>query len=492
MSAFVQHEVLGALLISVLVISVLGSAELLKRLTALPREMTRKFAHVGSGMALLSIPLLIHSHWTVLALAVSFIVLMYGTSALGVLGSVHGVGRGVGGVLWYPFTGWLVYFVVFELLERPFVFYAIPVAVLASADAFGAIVGTTYGKHRYEVFEGHQRSLEGSGAFFIVAFFCVHVPLLLAGTTGRAETLLISLVIALLAAMLETVSMYGLDNLLVPFGVLFMLERFSDLGVSSLLLRLGILALCAGIGLVMAWRKPNTMGAAVALVLSAYTIWALGGSAWIGPMAGLLVAFVLYERLSPVQETHSRSRYDMGTVVTGVTVPLALVLLHEFAPSAEARQALYIAFLAALACQASVLFYMMPQNRTFRFKGVRRRVSSPDAWQYRVTPGKLLFALVGSSIPVSLQAGGPPPITAAVLGMLWGIGGLTIFILLASTPRSLMTCPRCGMLTMRGMYCCTDTRLGDGEKLWALNFRKTYLLSNTIAAVAATGLLWTH
>src|SRR5690606_17690208 len=88
----IVHEILGTLTIGAIAIGVLVLAEVLKRNTNLPTELTRKFAHIGSGMAVLLIPAFISSSWTVLILAAGFAGLMFGTHVTGLLQGVHGVG----------------------------------------------------------------------------------------------------------------------------------------------------------------------------------------------------------------------------------------------------------------------------------------------------------------------------------------------------------------------------------------------------------------
>ena len=184
----VLHEALGLGIITAVALTVFALAEVLKAFTSFPTEWTRKLAHTGAGGAVLLIPVVIDSHWTVAIVAGGFALLMVVTSSMGLLSSVHGVGRGVGGVLWYPFTAWLLYFTVFNLLDEPYVMYAIPVLVLATADALGALVGKSYGRLRYRVTEDHQRSIEGTLAVFgTVNFWTMVVALTIASwfTTAR-------------------------------------------------------------------------------------------------------------------------------------------------------------------------------------------------------------------------------------------------------------------------------------------------------------------
>jgi phytol kinase len=83
---------------------------------------------------------------------------------------------------------------VFWLSPDDPLLFVIPMLVLSLADAVAALIGISYGRLRYESTDG-IKSAEGSAAFFCAAFFSVHVPLLLFTQVGRAETLLISLVL---------------------------------------------------------------------------------------------------------------------------------------------------------------------------------------------------------------------------------------------------------------------------------------------------------
>jgi phytol kinase len=493
------HEVSGLGMVTVLTLCVLALAELLKRTTPLPAELTRKLAHMGAGVSVLIIPLFIWSSWTVLAVTGGFGLLMLVTSRLGLLGSVHGVGRGVGGVLWYPFTAWLMYVLVFDVLHRSYVTYAIPVAVLGVADAMGAVVGKTYGRLSYRVTGSHQRSIEGSFAVFATAFLCVHVPLLLSNETGRAQTLLTSFSVALVAMMLETVSVHGLDNFLMPMGVLFVLEHERGMSVARLELQLAMLALLAAGVVATAWGRARAAGGTVALLLAAYAVWQLGGLAWLAPMAGLVLAFAAYERLSPVAGEHTRSRYGLGTATAALAMPLLVAAAASAVHSHRLHHALYDGYLASLACAAAVICFMLPQNHTFRFRRLRRAMATKDLWQYAPTTGKLALAVVGAALPaVLLPALAHVSVSAATISAaaaVWGVAGLAAFVAMASFTRSAhRTCPACGAVTLRGLHCCQDNYLGAGETRAALvtiDFRTTYLVANSIAALAAAaGVLW--
>lgn len=490
----IVHELIGTLTIGVIAITVLLLTEVLKRTTTLSTELTRKFAHIGSGLAVLLIPVFIDSSWTVLLLAAGFAGLMFGTHVTGLLQGVHGVGRGVGGVLWYPVTAWLTFFIVYDVRDGVYFEYAIPVLVLACADAMGAVVGKRWGRHRYEVVPGHYRSIEGSSAFFVVALACIVVPLAIGLGVDPARAIAVGLLVSALATAFESVSVHGLDNLLVPFGTLLFLDRFLPMAWTELALQALLIVAIVGIAIALQWRRPATGGSGAAFVLSIYTVLLLGGWAWVPPLAGLVLTFVAYERLTPVPNKMAKTRYEMGTAVIGLTVPVVLVLLHAAFDDPSIGHALYVGYIASIACQGAVLCFLLPQHRAFRFGRIRRLVTVKDPWQHAPTVGKLALAGLGAAtaiiLPfVALRASAtllPASFELATV-VLACAAGLAAFITIAATSCARRTCPSCGNVTLHGMGCCHALDLGHGDtvSMRTMTFRKTYLAANSLAAVSA-------
>ena len=494
-SELLVHEVLGTLTIGAIAIGVLVLAEVLKRTTSLPTELTRKFAHIGSGLAVLLIPAFISSSWTVLVLAGGFAALMFTTHVTGLLQGVHGVGRGVGGVLWYPVTAWLTYFLVFEVRDGEYLEYAIPILVLACADAMGAVVGKRWGRHPYEVVPGHFRSYEGSAAFFAVALACISIPLAAGMGVDPLRAIAVGVLVSVLAAAYESVSVHGLDNLLVPFGTLLFLDRYLALTWIELALQALLIVAIVATAAAVRWRRPATGGGGAAFVLAIYTVLVLGGWAWLPPLVGLVATFVAYERLTPVPGRMAKARYEMGTALIGLTVPVVLVLLHASFADDGLRHAIYVGYLASIACQGAVLCFMLPQHRSFRFGRIRRLVTVRDPWQHAPTVGKVGFATIGAGATLAVPFAMADPATAAQPPMfelsmvvLSCAAGLAAFITLAATACARRACPACGNVTLHGMGCChaLDLGVGDTVSMRTLTFRKTYLVANLLAACCAT------
>ena len=197
-------------------------------------ELLRKLLHIGMGLVTLSFPWLFARPWPVFVLAGVAAALLLAIKAPGPLrklmgGVVDGVERQGYGDIYFPIAVALL----FQLARGDKLLYCVPILLLTLGDAIAALVGVRYGSIKYTTGEGNK-SAQGSLAFFIVGFFCTLAPLLLFTQTGRAQTLLISLIIGLLAMLLEAVAWSGLDNLFLPLGGFLLLKTHIGMSLSTL------------------------------------------------------------------------------------------------------------------------------------------------------------------------------------------------------------------------------------------------------------------
>jgi phytol kinase len=274
-------------------VALLGVLKLFQRRWAPHPELPRKLLHAGSGLLTLSFPFLFTEVWPVLLLAggsaVTLAAIKFFRPLRRPFGQVvDGVSRTTLGEIYFPISVAIVFWLA--LGKSPLLF-CIPILVLTLADATGALVGLRYGQTR---FTGANKSVEGSIAFLIVAFFCIHVPLLIWSATGRIETLLVAFTMALLVMLLEGSAWRGLDNLFIPIGGFFLLQAYLQLDLQALLTRfLVILGLVVA---VLASRRSTTMldDSLLAGAFLCYVTWALAGWRWMAPPAIAFVGFSVY------------------------------------------------------------------------------------------------------------------------------------------------------------------------------------------------------
>jgi phytol kinase len=217
-------------------------------------ELSRKLLHVAMGLILCPLPWLFDRATPVLALCGVYVALLIARRFLAALdnhvgGVIDGVGRRSVGEFLFP----IAIAMVFTLARGDRVNYLAPILVLTLADAAAAIIGRRYGMCPYTA-PGGQKSLEGSLAFAIVAFASMHLTLLLLGSGGRIESVLVAIIAAMALTIVEALVTGGWDNLLVPVGAWALLKMLSGVETPTL-------AIIAG----------GTMAAVVALAAARMT-----------------------------------------------------------------------------------------------------------------------------------------------------------------------------------------------------------------------------
>lgn len=251
-------------------------------------ELVRKLFHLGGGLLALPLPWLFSRPEPVLALSVLILLV------LGLMRVVPALKSGPGQVLAAVQRNTLGEFCFVLSLSALFlwardrvVLYGVPLLVLTVADTFAALVGSAYGRHFYAI-KGGGKSLEGSLAFFVAAFFCVHVPVLLLTDTPRLESLLIGLNIALMVTMAEAAAWWGLDNLIIPLFSYFLLSTFLQIGAVELAQHLAYLTVL--FLLIRLLRRFTNLAddGLFGLSLWCYVTWSIADWRWVVPALILL------------------------------------------------------------------------------------------------------------------------------------------------------------------------------------------------------------
>ncbi|SFN81000.1 phytol kinase [Formivibrio citricus] len=263
-------------------------------------ELVRKMFHLGGGLLALPLPWLFSDLVPVMILGGANIVLFSLLRTVPILRDGPGqvlaaVQRNTVGEFCFILSLLLLFF----LARHTPLLYGVPLLVLAVADAFAALIGKEYGKLFYSV-SGGRKSIEGSLAFFVAAFFCVHVPVLLFTDTPRLACLLIGVNIGLMVMMAEAAAWWGLDNLIIPLFSYVLLRSFRNLDAPELLLHLGFLI---GLSLfIRFWRKRTTLAddGLFGVSLWGYVAWAIAGWQWVVPALILITVYTSVTRYTPV------------------------------------------------------------------------------------------------------------------------------------------------------------------------------------------------
>lgn len=181
-------------------------------------EFNRKFAHITIGSFVAFWPYFL-SVTDIMLLSAAFLVVVALSRYFNIFKAIHSVQRPTWGEFWFALV---VGGLAFIAPQHPHI-YTAALLEMALADGLAAVIGTHYGnRYRYVVL-GSPKSIIGTLTFFVVSC-AILVGYAVMSTSVLSPSLL--LLVALIATVLENISVRGLDNLIVPLfvaGVLLLL-----------------------------------------------------------------------------------------------------------------------------------------------------------------------------------------------------------------------------------------------------------------------------
>ena len=219
-----QCLILIALVLAFLyVFIILGLGEGLRRGLNLSVEFTRKFVHIGVGIISFALVALFQTWYWAIIPPLAFVILNYISYRRQIFSGMETGEKGQLGTVYFPIS----FVILIPLLwSQPAILVA-SLMPMTWGDAFAAIIGQRYGAHKFSIV-GQTRSVEGSLAMFIFSFVAVALTFLVF-SASLGTSLVVALVVAIIATLVEAFSPFGLDNLSVPLTsaiVLVLLGNF--------------------------------------------------------------------------------------------------------------------------------------------------------------------------------------------------------------------------------------------------------------------------
>lgn len=204
---------------------IFGIGEILFHVFKIKANSTRQIVHLSSGLLTLSFPFLLVSHWMVLLLTLSFLLILVGSKFLNMLPSINGVKRKSVGSWLFPIAVYISFLAQEEFgLYR--VFFVI-MAILAVADPIAAAVGSRYGKQQTKgLLKG--KSYIGTTVFFVSAG--ISLWLLNTGFSLSLPTWVVFLTISV-ATLAELLGKNGWDNLTIPLSIIGVFLTLNLVGI---------------------------------------------------------------------------------------------------------------------------------------------------------------------------------------------------------------------------------------------------------------------
>jgi phytol kinase len=294
--------------------------------------VSRKLFHIGGGALGVALPWLFDNLLPVLVLGLLIGGVFLAIRSLPVLrDSVGQVFLAVQRQSIGEFGFLASFCLLFWLSRGDKLLYTIPIMMVVLADALAALVGRTYGRYQLHM-TGDRKSIEGTVAFFLIAFFCVHIPVLLWGETGRLESLLIALNVSAMVMLAEAAAWWGLDNLIIPVWGYILLKSLLLAGSAGLV---GDFAFLASLTAFMYyWRSRATLGddALAGAVLWGYVVWSVGGLPWtIAP----LLQFATYATLTVRTPLDQVRNLPFPVVLANIAASIPWLLAYRQTGDAE-------------------------------------------------------------------------------------------------------------------------------------------------------------
>jgi dolichol kinase len=218
-----QNDLAGVLLVYLYVGILLIISE--KLLNKYP-TFGRKFLHIMTGNIAFLLPIFQTREVMVFLAAGPFILFTYlmspHTPIKSIKGKTSAAGHGMG-LVYYAISWTFLAYVFFD--DK--IIIAIGILAMSYGDGFASLIGSKYGKKRYDIY-GDQKSYIGSFSMFISSYILFIIASIFYDFTITLGVLIILAIIALSSTIAETITPRGLDNLSVPFlaSIYFYLAMF--------------------------------------------------------------------------------------------------------------------------------------------------------------------------------------------------------------------------------------------------------------------------
>jgi phytol kinase len=252
--------------------------------------------------------------------------------------------------------------------------YSVPLLVLALADASAALIGEQYGQlplHK----RGDRKSYEGAAAFALTTFFCVHVPVLLSGQSGRLESLLIAAGVGVMVMMAEVAAWWGIDNIIIPLWTYMLLKSLLPMDAATIAGHLAFLLLLA---LFMRfYRHHTTLGddALFGATLWGYVVWIVGGWQWV---IAPLIQLAAYATITAKTPQVKLQAFGFPVVLANIAGGFVWLLIHR--QIGESR--LLLPFAACFGANLAIIAL------------VRQKTATPDIGARQAISGAVMRGMV--------------------------------------------------------------------------------------------------
>jgi phytol kinase len=208
-----SRDIIALIASFIYVFAMIGVAEGLRKWRSYSVDFTRKSIHIAVGMWAYGTVLLFERRTFAIIPPLAFVAINAFSYWQGTFKAMETGEKEQLGTIYFPLSFAAL---IWLLWGRPHLVVA-SLMPMTWGDALAAVVGRRIGRRRYTV-AGSTRSLEGSGVMFLTGWVATLVPLLLLvpEPLSLGAAVGVAALTALGAAVAESLSPWGIDNLTVP------------------------------------------------------------------------------------------------------------------------------------------------------------------------------------------------------------------------------------------------------------------------------------
>ncbi len=461
---------------------VLGMAELIRNKQGWPPESTRQFVHIFIGLIVCICPFLFKHNIQLITLSSLFIVINWIFLKSDKFASMHATMRKSYGTVYFPFS---VMILSYFWWDKP-ISFILAILVLAIADPIAATIGAK-GRTSYYPWRD-KKSRRGSLAMFGSAFLIIMLGTDLLSRIYGASFFIpfpvligLSLFTAFSAAMAESISFRGSDNLSIPLATFLSYEIFLINYTHDTLFQLLLWTALSIAIFALAWnRRSVSASGAISGYLVGIVIFGAGGWPWVTP---LIFFFISSSILSHLHHKAYADRNILQVLANGGmgTIFAIVYFFWDFPPAIV----LYLGAIGAATADTwatEIGFYSRSKPRLVLSKKIVDRGTSGGVTFVGII-GSVLGALIIGILGEEILGMNDLLLPLSIAGL---VGSFTDSIL-GRFIQAQFKCPSCREQTEDRYHCDTKTELIFGSR-WIGNDMVNFI--NTIVGAAVAYFFW--
>ena len=339
-----DNDILGAAILIGMFLLIIGAAEIWTRTRHPSPESARKLVHVLGGLGCLLFPFFISSPMVVAGMAFLFAALFVTGERSRLLLCLSGVERKSRGSEYFPIAVSGLFYIS---QGRPWLYFS-SILILALSDSAAALIGSRYGRIRFNVGREDTKSLEGSFFFWAITFLVLQTLLILMTDLPVYSCILTAYLVSFLLTCIEAISIKGTDNLFVPILTCYALLKITTKPTLEIAFQcMSMTTIFILLSLISRGLKIFSIRDTILFTAFSYAAWSLGSIDWGVP---IFAAFGLYCLIRVVSNIKVDRQIETSAIIRLIIIPFSILIIANATDRYEEFYAPYLLTVLLAGC----------------------------------------------------------------------------------------------------------------------------------------------